>query len=129
MHAAQKIERLFNRFGESVKVRRRIRLFGLIPFTVGSKWLWIEEKPAYWLVYVASDKDSHNGRGPKMIAAEFLKESGERKIGPLYHTGTWKSAISLWMVLDETEAIGIFAAIKELVESTYDYYETEAQAA
>ncbi len=129
MHTAQKIEHLFNRFGETVKVRQRVLLLGLIPIIIGSRWLWIEEEPTYWLVYVASHKDSHNRGTRKLIAAEFLKESGERKIGPMDHTGTWKQALSLWMVRDEAEALQIFAAVKKLAESTYDYYDQEVAAA
>ena len=123
MNRALKIAELRKRFGDSIQVFRWRKIFGLIPIKLFLGWLWIEERDDYWSLSLASGKSSNNHfwSGP-VYGADFRKDNGNRKIGPLGLTGAWKSALSMWPILEERKASQVFALISSRVDLAYQCY-------
>jgi hypothetical protein len=111
---SKRIEALFSKHGESVEIGRTLGIFS-------KGWLSISDRGDFWDILYTSSKDTHSYQplyGPA-LGADFLKASGERKIGPRDLTGAWKTALSLWPVRDEREAVAVFETVKGYIERAY----------
>ncbi|MDO8507041.1 MAG: hypothetical protein Q7S53_00545 [bacterium] len=127
MNDSQKIAELVKRCGKSVQILEKKRMLGFIPVTHSRGWLWIDDANDHWSVTLANGKTSHQALGSKAFAADFRKANGERKIGPSDLTGVWKSALSMWPIRDEEEAVRVFDLIVSRIDLAYSYHCT-AQA-
>lgn len=122
MNIALKISMLAEQYGKQVEVLQRKKILGLFPSTLHIGWLWIEDKGTYWYVTFASGKDCHNTLNGPAIGADFLKESGERRVGPLGLSGAWESALSMWPIKEEAKAISVFTRISSLIDVTFRFH-------
>lgn len=126
MNNAQKISKMVERLGRSVQIFEQKRMFGFIPITLSRGWLWFKDVNDHWSVMLASDKTTHNSLNGPAYSADFRKDNGKRKIGPLYLTGTWISAFSTWPIVDEEKAIRTFNLIASKIDLAYRYYFAES---
>ena len=123
MHNAQKISQLTERFGKEIKVLERIRVLGFIPVTLSCGWLWISvDANDHWSVTLASRRTGHYPIFSPAFGADFRKDNGERKIGPLHLRGAWKSAISMWPITEDEEADRVFNLIASRIDAVYRYH-------
>jgi len=119
---AQKISKLVERFGKSVQIFERKRVLGLVLVTLSRGWLWIENANDHWSVTLANGKTTHQPLGGPALGADFRKDNGECKVGPLDLTGAWKSALSMWPIRNEEEAARVFSLIASRVNLAYRYH-------
>jgi hypothetical protein len=108
---AEKIAKLVEQFGESVPVLDRKKLLGIIPVTIRHGWLWVEDNDSTWRVFLANGKSTHQPLDGTLVGADIRKDNSERKTGPGELTGTWTSAVSVWPITDEKEALSVFGRI------------------
>lgn len=116
MNNAQKISKLVEQLGDSVQIFERKRVLGFIPLTISRGWLWLEDAGDHWSVTLANGKTTHQPLGGPALGADFRKDSGERKVGPLDLTGAWKSALSMWPIKNEEEAARVFTLISHRID-------------
>lgn len=74
-------------------------------------WIQIEELENSWEVMWCDGKNTHSNFNGPAVSVEFLKDES---IGEVY-----KSAISMWPVIDEEEKINWAEFIKEKIEQAY----------
>lgn len=114
VNTASQIKELFTNHGEKVQIGKAWGIFS-------KGWLSIKDNGDFWHVMYINGKDTHQPLSGPALAADFLKASGERKIGPMNLTGSWKSALSMWPVKDEREATLIFEIIKNYVGQAHRF--------
>lgn len=124
MHRAEKIKALFERFGKSVPICRKVKMLGLIHLTRHDGFLWVSEEPVSWNVFLAREETSHNLLDGPVFGADFRKDNGERLVvtGLLGSTGVWKTAINLHPVRDEDEAVKLFNHVAQKVDLAFDFH-------
>lgn len=127
MNNAEKIGKLVERFGKSVQVFEKKRVLGFISITHHRGWLWIEDAGGHWSVTLASDKAEHQPLNGPALCADFRKDNGERKIGPLDLIGAWKSTLSMLPIRNEEEAIRVFNLISSQIELALHFYSEAAE--
>lgn len=112
---SNKIEALFGKHGEQVEVGKKLGV-------LSKGWLSISEREDSWHVMYTNGKDEHYRLfSDPALGADFLKDSGERKIGPLYLKGAWKSALSMRPVIDEGQAVEVFDTVKGYIEQAHTH--------
>lgn len=117
MNISNKIEKLFNTFGESVEI-------GKFLFVFSKGWIHITDNKSdkTWSVMYTTHKDFHNrGAGPSYIIDGISKETGDIINFRSSNTGVFKSAISMWPVDDKNEAELIFEKMKIFISEAYTY--------
>ena len=122
MSNAQKIIELMKLFGRSVRIFERKRVLGLFSVTLSRGWLWIDDAGDHWSVTFANGETVHQPFWGPALGADFRKNDGERKIGPLDLTGAWKTAISMWPIRKEEEAVRVFSLVASRVDLAYRYH-------
>lgn len=122
MNRSQKIGKLVEKFGKSVQIFERKRVLGFIPLTLSRGWLWIEDTHDHWSVILANGKMTHQPLDGHAFGADFRKDNGERKVGPLDLTGAWKTAVSMWPIRNEEEAVRVFNLISSRVDLAFCFH-------
>src|SRR5690606_22989091 len=110
MHVGDKLTLLFNVKSNHVQIGRKH--LGL----TSMGWLSLHDEGEGWSVLRTTNKGGHNPHVGPAYAVDVMKESGERKKGPLNLQGAWKSAESMTPVLDAAEAEKIYADMVKSIE-------------
>lgn len=131
IHTGEKCQKLYDRFGDLVELREYIKLgtwiFGRKWFSKHVRWIWLDDKEDYWMVWLPNGKHSHSRIfGARMIAAEIRKSDGEMNykssiIPSLTTYGAWETIIYPHMV-EEDRAKEIFEIITNRIDRAYKYW-------
>ena len=123
MNRSEKICELKKRYNEPVQIlERKEVLGGLFSFNKSRGWLSFEDRGDHWSVILTNDKYTHEPLNGDALGADFLKETGERKIGPLSLTGAWRTSLTMHPVRDEEKAVQVFNYIAGMVDRAYQQY-------
>ena len=95
---------------------------GLFSFNKSKGWLSFHDRGDHWAVFRTNGKYTHQPLDGDALGADFLKDTGERKIGPLSLTGAWRTAFTMHPVRDEEKAVKVFNYVARMVDLAYQQY-------
>lgn len=116
---AEKIGRIVEKQGLGpIQVFRRKNILG-IPFKLSRGWLSFRDAGDFWSVLLTNGRHTHQPLYDDALGADFKKDDGKRKIGPLHLTGAWRSALSMWPARKDDDAIRVFNYVASMVDLAY----------
>lgn len=85
-------------------------------------YVTVYDKGDYWFVLLTNQKDSHNrAGGSRAYAVDFRKDDGEVH-ERFSHSGAWKSALTVWPVMEEDEAKRIVDYVARMVDLAHEQH-------